>query len=156
MCMRSFSPLSLFLRELKSSQICVHMFVARPARWFLDMPQSAPPQTMARRQGSTGICVSLATVRGGVGWSPWSGLPLGSLGGPVCARRAPSFLRLPLSAPPSAVSRATPFTTVLVPSRSVRVCVGASHLKPTPKDPLRKHNSVRKQRYHRKPLIYDI
>jgi hypothetical protein len=96
------------------------MFVAGLAPWFLGMPQSAPPQTMARRQGYAVICASPRTVMALSGSGPLSGLPLGSLASPVCARRAPSYLRLPLSAPLPAVARAMPYTPVPVPSRSVR------------------------------------
>jgi hypothetical protein len=116
--MRSFSPPSLFLRKLKSSQICVHMFVAGLASWFLALLQRAGTQRVARRLGYTVMCPLLRTVMALSGSGPLSGMPSGSLASPVCAPRAPSFLRLLPRAPPSPVARAMPCTTVRVPSRA--------------------------------------
>jgi hypothetical protein len=105
-CVPSFSPPLIFLREWRSSQIRVHALVARLASWFLDMPLSAPPHSVARRQGYTALGHLLASVRGNLGALSLRGMPSGSSADPAGTRRAPSFLRLPQSAPPSTVARA--------------------------------------------------
>jgi hypothetical protein len=112
----SFSPLLHFLRKGQTGQTRASRVVERLASWFLALLQRAPPQTVAHRQGYTVMCPLLRTVMALFGYGSLSGLASGSLGGTVGARRAPSVLRLPQSAPLPAVARATRVTPVRVPA----------------------------------------